>query len=724
MNPSTASAATPTTRTTGDTQRAVEERERVLDQVFAAWREGAPPDALRVLEERPELRHWRSAVIELACEEYWQRTDRGESPAILDFCDRFPGHESALRRLLSLQSEINTLTGTRVARGEWPALGTVYRGFRLQELLGYGAFSRVYLAHDTALADRLVALKVTTLPGNEPAALGKLQHDNIVPVHAHYPPEHDEFSTLVMPYLGPATLEDVLERLQTHSELPATARVFAEVIAGVGLAEQGDSPMVSPSAYDKQSYSDAVLRIARGLCHGLAEAHRLGFLHLDMKPSNVLLAFDGTPKLLDFNLTGIVSGSGTLGLGGTLPYMSPEQLAAAFDSQADATKLDVRSDLFSLGVVLYELFSGVHPFGPLDPTVPSPMLAEILKERQRQGAKPLRQLNHTLNASSAALIDSCLLYSVNRRPANADVLTQRISDELCWKPRLNRWALRKPRQAAAAAVMIAALCGGLVYGWSQYPSYAERCASQAAVAFANERPQEVVDLATIALDQDPPYDDVRLLRAHSRLQLNRADLAVADYLLLLPGLRFAEGRSGLIYAYASKSDFAKALAFETDRERSPPLTAADLNNLAYCHMQLGQRENARALLDEAARLDPAAIAVRYNRAITDLQRAHTQKNYLTTVGVSDLEFATQRVEAGELFNFLALLYLEMGPELDSSKRAAEAALTQAMRCGYQLIHIKRNPAFKSLQLPEGVPITNDTTLRKISRLIAPYPAER
>jgi serine/threonine protein kinase len=722
MKPSTAAVTTPTTQTTSDTQRDVEERERVLDQVFAAWRNGEPPDALHVLEERPELRRRRSAVIELACEEYWHLTDRGESPYIVDFCGRFPGHESALRRLLSLQSEINSLTGTRVARGDWPALGTVYRGFRLQELLGCGAFSRVYLAHDTALADRLVALKITTLPGNEPAALGKLRHDNIVPVHAHYPPDRDEFSTLVMPYLGSATLEDVLERLHSHKELPTTARIFAEVSAGTRPAEQGDLPIVSPSAYDQQSCADAVLRIAQGLCQGLAEAHRLGFLHLDMKPSNVLLAFDGTPKLLDFNLTGIASGSGTLGLGGTLPYMSPEQLAAAFDHRAESAKLDARSDLFSLGVVLYELFSGVHPFGPLDPTVPSPMLAEILKERQRQGAKPLRQLNRRLNASCAALIDSCLSCTVTRRPASADVLSQRIGEELRWKPRLNRWALRKPEQAAVATILIVAMSGGIAYGWSQYPSYVERCAARAAVAYVNDRPQEVVDLATTVLDQDSTNDDVRLLRAHSRLQLNRADLAVADYLLLLSGPRFAEARSGLIYAYASKSDFAKSMAFENVPDGSPPLTAGDLNNLAYCHMQLSQREAARTLLDQAVLLDPQAIAVRYNRSITDLQRTHTLKNYRPTVGVADLEFATQQVEAGELFNFLALLYVEMGPEPDSSKRAAEAALTQAMRCGYELVHIKRNPAFKSLQLPEGIPIKNDTTLRKISRLMAPYPS--
>ena len=113
------------------------------------------------------------------------------------------------------------------------------------------------------------------------------------------------------------------------------------------------------------------------LAEGLDHAHSRGLLHRDLKPANILIAGDGTPMLLDFNLAvptelAIKAGPGAEAgephvqrvlLGGTLPYMSPEHLDA-LDPEGSTTPgaVEVRSDLYALGLILFEMISGSHPF--------------------------------------------------------------------------------------------------------------------------------------------------------------------------------------------------------------------------------------------------------------------------------------------------------------------------------------------------------------------------
>src|SRR5207249_109242 len=110
------------------------------------------------------------------------------------------------------------------------------------------------------------------------------------------------------------------------------------------------------------SYVEAVLWIGARLADGLAHAHDRGVIHRDLKPANILLTDDGQPMLLDFNLSDDARLQGSpaaAGMGGTLPYMSPEQLRAFVDR---TRSLDARTDLYALGVILYELLTRKHPF--------------------------------------------------------------------------------------------------------------------------------------------------------------------------------------------------------------------------------------------------------------------------------------------------------------------------------------------------------------------------
>src|SRR6202034_3146989 len=113
------------------------------------------------------------------------------------------------------------------------------------------------------------------------------------------------------------------------------------------------------------SYTDGVTAIGQQLAEALHFIHQRGICHLDLKPSNVLMTPDGRPMILDFNLSADAQAP-DMRLGGTLAYMSPEQLLVSENpSGGDRSLVDSRTDLYSLGVMLYELLTGQHPFGPL-----------------------------------------------------------------------------------------------------------------------------------------------------------------------------------------------------------------------------------------------------------------------------------------------------------------------------------------------------------------------
>jgi serine/threonine protein kinase len=194
--------------------------------------------------------------------------------------------------------------------------GTMVSHYRIVEKIGAGGMGEVYLAEDTEL-DRKVALKF--LPPHlcqdedcrkrfkrEAQAAAKLSHPNIVTIY-----EVGDFQG--RPFFA------------------------MEYIEGRSLRDMADEELDS----------DRIIGIAIQLCDGLQTAHSAGVIHRDIKPSNIVIDSAGRPKLLDFGL-------------GTVGYMSPEQI------EGKAT--DSRSDLFSLGVVLYELIANKSPFRRDDET--------------------------------------------------------------------------------------------------------------------------------------------------------------------------------------------------------------------------------------------------------------------------------------------------------------------------------------------------------------------
>src|SRR5262249_22270219 len=179
----------------------------------------------------------------------------------------------------------------------------------------------------------------------EPQTLAQLQHTNIVPVYSVH--QAGLFQAVCMPYFGPVTLAGLLAVWKGRPAWPEKGRElvatllelrerFARRVALPGVAEGRPAPTPGGARsalgdLAALSYPEAVLWLGARLAEGLAHAHERGIVHRDLKPANVLLTDDGQPMLLDFNLsedTKLRSTPGGARVGGTLPYMAPEQLEA------------------------------------------------------------------------------------------------------------------------------------------------------------------------------------------------------------------------------------------------------------------------------------------------------------------------------------------------------------------------------------------------------------
>ncbi len=228
----------------------------------------------------------------------------------------------------------------------------------------------------------------------------------------------------------------------------------------------------------------AVWIVAR-LAEGLDHAHCRGLLHRDLKPANILVAADGTPMLLDFNLAAETEPQLDPGdqankalLGGTFPYMSPEHLDA-FDPEGSTCVGDVdeRSDLYSLGLVLFEMIAGCSPFPePAAGLPPAEAIRLRVADRRRTPVPSLRAVCPEVPWSLDALVAQCLDPDPDRRFTSARDLAEdlrRFLDDLpmkhCPEPsvseRLGKWARRHPTlcsstSIALAAVFLLALVGG------------------------------------------------------------------------------------------------------------------------------------------------------------------------------------------------------------------------------------------------------------------------
>jgi eukaryotic-like serine/threonine-protein kinase len=367
---------------------------------------------------------------------------------------------------------------------EFPAAAERFLDFRLVHELGRGAFGRVYLATQGGLADRQVALKITARHLAEPQTLARLQHTNIVPIYSFH--RSGGLQAICMPYFGAATLADVLRDLSGRDSRPPSGKALIDTVSNRHAATQAtcasapDTRTVSGgrSVYaadwtlalrhlGELSFVDAVLWIGVRLADALAHAHERGVVHHDLKPANILLSDDGQPMLLDFNLSadaGRATSDAHAIIGGTLPYMAPEHLQAL---RRGTRHDDARSDIYALGVVLYELLSGRLPFD-----APASSRRETIDQMLVDRARPPAPPGHGNRAVSPAvesILDNCLAYDPAARYQTAaalrDDLTRQLENrplkhaaERSWRERASKWRRRHRHLTSLTAITLAATC--------------------------------------------------------------------------------------------------------------------------------------------------------------------------------------------------------------------------------------------------------------------------
>ena len=258
---------------------------------------------------------------------------------------------------------------TAGSKGPEPQVGQLFAGrYEIQSVLGVGGMGVVYKAHDRDLDD-VVAIK--TLKSDalsaDPTLLDRFKQEIRLARRITHP-----------------------NILRTHDlgEANGLRYLSMEFVKGITLKGMVDQDQLIPTP--------VALRIAKQICAGLAAAHEVGVIHRDIKPQNIIIETTGGLKVMDFGIARLTQERSMTATGtvvGTPDYMSPEQ--------ARGGDLDFRSDIYSTGVVLYELFTGMLPFEGDTP------LAVVLKQLEEKPPSPQAK-NPRIDPKIAAIILKCM----------------------------------------------------------------------------------------------------------------------------------------------------------------------------------------------------------------------------------------------------------------------------------------------------------------------------
>lgn len=330
-------------------------------EMTAQWENGSCPAVETFLERLGETPVSEDAV-RLIYEEICIRQDRGDYVTLDELESRFPQWMQELEVLLDCHRLLRSRPSTPI----FPAVGEVLGDFRLVQELGRGAQGVVYLARQQTLSDRPVVLKLSQRKTREHLSLARLQHTHIIPLHAIYEFPARNLIAMCQPYLGGTTLEHILDKLK---DIPLNKRT-GQSILHVLDAEQMNSHQenTTHSSFRRLltlcSYVDAICLIGACLADGLQYAHEHDLVHLDIKPSNVLLTADAQPMLLDFHLALQPLSAGASApewFGGTPAYVAPEHAAACYAARHGRPLPEAvgpSADLYSLGKLLYVALAG------------------------------------------------------------------------------------------------------------------------------------------------------------------------------------------------------------------------------------------------------------------------------------------------------------------------------------------------------------------------------
>jgi len=410
-------------------------------------------------------------TIDVLANDFLARYRDGERPTVEDYARRHPEYADSIRRMFPLVASLERIKideqvsedGCATLAGrEFEQLGD----FRLIREIGRGGMGVVYEAEQESLGRR-VAIKV--LPKQsllDDDALGRFQHEAKTAAAMHH--------SNIVPIFGTGQCDGM------HY-------LVMQLVHGESLDKQIASQSDQP--FDFRHAAE----IAAQTADGLAYAHECGVLHRDVKPANILIDDDGVAQLTDFGVASNLQDDPTMtqALSGSPLYMAPER----FDGRSDE-----RSDVYSVGLTLYEILAGTTPFRDLTPH----QLPEAVKH---QLIKPLKDIRPNVPADLQTIVAKAINPEATHRYQSAAELRDDLGRFLADEPiharrisvwgRLVRWARRNPKLAtavtvAALALLTATIVSTVAYGMTS-------AANQRSVS-ALQSSEETVDLALQSLN--------------------------------------------------------------------------------------------------------------------------------------------------------------------------------------------------------------------------------